>query len=74
MGVVLHDLNQAAAVADRIVLLDEGRVRADGPAPDVFTEETLTETYGIRIEVTTDASTGLLSTRPVGRYSQRLPA
>ena len=29
VGVVLHDLNQAAAVADRIALLDEGHVSRD---------------------------------------------
>jgi ferric hydroxamate transport system ATP-binding protein len=73
VGIVLHDLNQAAAVADRVVLLDNGRVRAVGPPRNVFTEAILTETYGIRIDVITDASTGLLSTRPVGRHSQRQP-
>jgi ferric hydroxamate transport system ATP-binding protein len=70
VGVVLHDLNQAAAVADRVVLLDAGRVRADGPPHDVFTEEALSAAYGIRIDVAVDASTGLLSTRPVGRHTR----
>ena len=54
VGVVLHDLNQAAAVADEVVLLQQGRVRATGTPATVFTEDALTETYGIRIEVTTD--------------------
>ncbi|GGM23736.1 MULTISPECIES: ABC transporter ATP-binding protein [Micromonospora] len=74
VGVVLHDLNQAAAVADEVVLLHGGRVRATGTPAEVFTEAALTETYGIRIEVSIDPSTGLLSTRPVGRHSVRLPA
>jgi ferric hydroxamate transport system ATP-binding protein len=74
VGIVLHDLNQAAVVADRVVLLDSGRVRAVGSPGDVFTEAILSETYGIRIDVTTEASTGLLSTRPVGRHSLRQPA
>jgi iron complex transport system ATP-binding protein len=71
VGVVLHDLNQAAAVADQIVLLHDGRVRATGTPQEVFTEDALTQTYGIRIEVSTDPLTGLLSTRPVGRHSDR---
>ncbi|MEU4565606.1 ABC transporter ATP-binding protein [Micromonospora sp. NPDC023956] len=71
VGVVLHDLNQAAAVADEVVLLQAGRVRATGAPVDVLTEEALTETYGIRIEVTVDPLNGLLSTRPVGRHSTR---
>ncbi|MDG4838762.1 ABC transporter ATP-binding protein [Micromonospora sp. WMMD967] len=71
VGVVLHDLNQAAAVADEVVLLHQGRVRATGTPATVFTEEALTETYGIRIEVTTDPISGLVTTRPVGRHAVR---
>ncbi|GAA0805115.1 ABC transporter ATP-binding protein [Spirilliplanes yamanashiensis] len=73
VGVVLHDLDQAAAVADHVVLLRSGRVRAAGTPHEVFTEDNLTETYGIRIEVCADAVTGLLSTRPVGRHTRRQP-
>ncbi|MEW2146828.1 ABC transporter ATP-binding protein, partial [Micromonospora vinacea] len=71
VGVVLHDLNQAAAVADEVVLLHQGRVRATGTPATVFTENALTETYGIRIEVTTDPVSGLVTTRPVGRHQIR---
>ncbi|WP_433133059.1 ABC transporter ATP-binding protein [Micromonospora sp. CA-240977] len=71
VGVVLHDLNQAAAVADEVVLLHQGRVRATGAPAAVFTEDALTETYGIRIEVTTDPVSGLVTTRPVGRHPIR---
>ncbi|MET7818988.1 ABC transporter ATP-binding protein [Micromonospora zamorensis] len=71
VGVVLHDLNQAAAVADEVVLLQQGRVRATGTPAAVFTEDALTETYGIRIEVTTDPISGLVTTRPVGRHAIR---
>ncbi|MGS2619625.1 ABC transporter ATP-binding protein [Micromonospora sp. LZ34] len=74
VGVVLHDLNQAAAVADEVVLLQKGRVRAAGTPADVLTEDALTETYGIRIEVSTDPVSGIVTTRPVGRHLTRLPA
>jgi iron complex transport system ATP-binding protein len=71
VGVVLHDLDQAAAVADRITLLGAGRVLADGTPEDVFTPDLLTRTYGIRIEVGTDPLTGRLRTRALGRHHTR---
>ncbi len=71
VGVVLHDLDQAAAVADRIVLLAEGHVVAEGTPEEVLTPERLTEVYGIRIEVGTDPLTGRLRTRAIGRHHTR---
>ncbi|MGW3730835.1 ABC transporter ATP-binding protein [Streptomyces sp. NPDC000851] len=71
VGAVLHDLDQAAAVADRIVLLHKGRVVADGLPQDVLTPERLTHTYGIRVEVDTDPLTGRLRTRAIGRHHTR---
>ncbi|MFJ6636449.1 ABC transporter ATP-binding protein [Streptomyces sp. NPDC091376] len=71
VGAVLHDLDQAAAVADRIVLLHEGRIIADGLPEDVLEAERLTDTYGIRIEVDTDPLTGRLRTRAIGRHHTR---
>ncbi|WP_285564543.1 ABC transporter ATP-binding protein [Streptomyces sp. NBC_01463] len=72
IGVVLHDLDQAAAVADRIVLLSAGRVAAAGTPAQVYDPELLTDTYGIRIEVETDLATGTPRTRAVGRHHLRL--
>ncbi|MFE2642576.1 ABC transporter ATP-binding protein [Streptomyces nigra] len=71
VGAVLHDLDQAAALADRVVLLHEGRVVADGTPDDVLTAERLTGVYGIRIEVGTDPLTGRLRTRAIGRHHTR---
>lgn len=71
VGLVLHDLNQAAAVADVLVLLDRGRVRAAGPPEEVLTAQTLTETYGIRVDVARDPATDRLTTAPVGRHTTR---
>ncbi|MFE1923292.1 ABC transporter ATP-binding protein [Streptomyces asoensis] len=71
VGVVLHDLDQAAAVADRITLLEAGRIVADGSPEDVLTPERLTAVYGIRIDVDTDPLTGRLRTRPIGRHHAR---
>lgn len=44
---VLHDLDQAARYADRVVVLDAGRVVADGSAADVVTTELLREVFGV---------------------------
>jgi iron complex transport system ATP-binding protein len=42
---VLHDLNLAATYADRIALLDEGKLVADGTPWDVLTEERLSAVF-----------------------------
>ncbi|MEU1144379.1 ABC transporter ATP-binding protein [Streptomyces sp. NPDC005863] len=71
VGAVLHDLDQAAAVADRILLLRAGRIVAHGAPEDVLTPELLTDTYGIRVDVDSDPRTGRLRTRAVGRHHSR---
>jgi ferric hydroxamate transport system ATP-binding protein len=71
VGLVLHDLNQAASVADTLVLLDRGRVRAAGSPDEVLTADALTETYGIRVDVALDPRTRRLTTAPVGRHTDR---
>ena len=43
--VVLHDLNLAAGYADRIVLLEQGRVAADGTPDQVLTREHIERVY-----------------------------
>jgi iron complex transport system ATP-binding protein len=71
VGVVLHDLNQAAAVADHVVLLDDGRVRAAGSAADVLTAEHLTEVYGLPIDATRDPVTDRVRVEPRSRHLVR---
>lgn len=71
VGVVLHDLNQAAAVADHVVVLHRGEVRASGPAAQVLTSELLTDVYGIRVDVTTHPETGRTRCEAVGRHDAR---
>ncbi|MFF5992402.1 ABC transporter ATP-binding protein [Prauserella flavalba] len=69
VGVVLHDLDQAAAVADRLLLLESGRVTAHGAPRDVLTAENLTRAYGIRVDVDIDPADGRVHTRAVGRFN-----
>lgn len=55
---VLHDLNQAARHADRVVALREGRVRADGTPREVLTAAVLREVFGVEAVVVDDPVTG----------------
>lgn len=47
----LHDLDLAAAFCDRLVVLDTGRVVAQGPAADVLTSELVADVYGVTAHV-----------------------
>lgn len=49
---VLHDLNQAARYADRIVVLNVGAVVCQGPPAAVLTRDTLREVFGVEASVT----------------------
>ncbi len=46
--IALHDLSHAARFCDRIVVLKQGRVLADGTPATVLTSELLASVYGIR--------------------------
>ncbi len=48
-----HDLTLAAQYADRMVLMDEGRIVADGTPAEVLTEETISRHYRASISVVT---------------------
>lgn len=47
----LHDLTLAGQFADRLVLLDHGRVIIDGPSRDVVRSEQLATCYGMALRV-----------------------
>ena len=50
----MHDLTLAGQYAERLVLLDGGRVIVDGPANEVLTEENLASYYGARVRIIQD--------------------
>lgn len=47
----MHDLSTAGEYADRLVLLADGRVVADGPPSEVLTEEILARHYRARVRI-----------------------
>lgn len=53
---VLHDLAQAARFADRVVVLDQGRVVADGPWAAVLTPSLMSGVFGVDADVMIDSS------------------
>ncbi|MBL3699871.1 ABC transporter ATP-binding protein [Leucobacter luti] len=69
IGIVLHDLDHAARVADRVILLRAGTVYASGSPAEVLTGPHISDVYEIRVEVAPDPRTGLLRIDPIGRRS-----
>jgi iron complex transport system ATP-binding protein len=49
VAVVLHDLPQAARVADDAILMASGRIVAAGPAPEILTPDRLGDLFGVRL-------------------------
>jgi iron complex transport system ATP-binding protein len=48
---VMHDLNGAAHIADRIVLMKDARVVADGTVAEVMTAKQLADTFEVQVHV-----------------------
>jgi iron complex transport system ATP-binding protein len=49
--VTLHDPNHAALFSDHIVMLNAGKVIADGPPSKIISRESLKELYGIDVDI-----------------------
>jgi iron complex transport system ATP-binding protein len=64
--VITHELNLAARYADRILLLSEGRVVAEGTPTEVLVESTLSRVFEWPVAVTTwcDGSPQVVPLRP----------
>jgi iron complex transport system ATP-binding protein len=60
--IVLHDINQAGAYADRIVAMKGGQIAADGTPSDLLTPETLNVIFGFEMQVET------IDNRPVALH------
>lgn len=69
--VVLHDLSLAAAYADRIVLLDQGRLAAVGDPEDVLTPQNLQQVYRYPVTVVRDPGSGALLITPLRPHLAR---
>lgn len=65
---VLHDLTQAARIADQVIVMKEGGILASGPAADVLTPAVLAAAYGVRVHIGQDEA-GAPVIAPIARLS-----
>ena len=49
--IAIHDINIAARYSDKILLLDNGSVRAFGPPKEVLTEENIADVFSVKSSV-----------------------
>jgi len=68
---VLHDLNQAARYASRIVALREGAIVAEGAPGDVLTAEVVEKVFDLPCRVIEDPVSGAPLVLPLGSRSGR---
>ena len=67
----IHDLNMAARYCDRLVLLFEGRVLAEGPPDEVLTPEAMARAFGVEAAVYRDPITGSPAISLIGPADER---
>ena len=60
----MHDLTLAAQYADRLLLLDRGRLVAGGAPADVLRPELITEHYGAEVKVLINGGVAVVPSRP----------
>jgi iron complex transport system ATP-binding protein len=62
----MHDLSLAGQFADRLLLLDRGRLVADGPACEVLSEPSIAAHYGASVRVVREGGSVFVLPRRVG--------
>jgi len=67
--IISHDLQLAAEFSGRLLVLDQGRLVADGPPADVLTEDLLRRVYHCDVRVRQDPVSGALSILPRPRIA-----
>ena len=69
---VLHDLNQAARYSQRMIVLNQGVVVADGPPKAVLTQQLLADVFKVRANIVTDPDSGSPVCLPYGTVQTKL--
>jgi iron complex transport system ATP-binding protein len=54
VALVLHDLTQAARIADHVIIMKAGSIIASGAAADILTADHLAEAFGVKVHIGTD--------------------
>lgn len=73
--VVLHELNMAAAFADHLIMMKEGRLQAQGRPDDIFTRQNLADVFNLDAQILRDPYSGRLMCVPtqVPHHDHRNP-
>jgi iron complex transport system ATP-binding protein len=66
VALVLHDLTQAARIADHVIILNNGRIQAAGTSAEVLTRPQLADAFGVSVHIGKDDQGAPIIT-PVGR-------
>lgn len=61
----IHDLNLAAAYADRVFLLQDGHLVGHGPVRAVLSASVVRQVFGVDVSLVTDPETGALACLPI---------
>lgn len=70
---VLHDLNQAARYSQRMVVLQQGYIVADGPPADVLTPTLLGDVFNVRANIIIDPASNTPVCLPYAVVSREAP-
>jgi iron complex transport system ATP-binding protein len=65
MVLATHDLNLAASLCDRIILMRDGRVVAQGPTRDVLTAASIRRIYDVEADVSFHGAAGHVTVTPL---------
>ncbi len=68
-----HDLNLASSLCRDLVLLDRGRILAEGPMRTMLEPSLIKTLYGVDVDIAANARTGHLIVVPVARAAQPQP-
>lgn len=63
--IIVHDLHQAAQLADNIIIMKDGLIDSEGPTSAVLNSAVLERVFGIKADITTDD--GVLSLHNIMR-------
>jgi iron complex transport system ATP-binding protein len=67
MVLATHDLNLAAALCDRLVLMRDGQILTQGPTREVLTASTIRRLYGVDADVSFHQAAGHVTVTPLRR-------
>lgn len=71
--VAIHSLNSAAAFCDRLLLIDEGKLVADGAPEEVITQARMQALYDDSVLVSRNPMTGTVTVLPLVEHQARVP-